>query len=82
MKHLVLFVLFVADSTPFFCKANVAVSIEVLTIGLLLVWCFRYLLHYVLSSLENENVSTQYYGFALACLLVALIAFGKIKTHT
>ncbi|KAL9295424.1 Lipid phosphate phosphatase delta [Arabidopsis thaliana] len=37
-----------------------------------------YLLHYVLSSLEYESVSIQYYGFALACLLVALIAFGRI----
>ncbi|VVB06174.1 unnamed protein product [Arabis nemorensis] len=37
-----------------------------------------YLLHYVLSSLEHENASVQYYGFALACLLVALIAFGRI----
>jgi len=46
---------------------------------LLIVWCFSYLLHYVLSSLEYESVSIQYYGFALACLLVALIAFGKTQ---
>uniref|UniRef100_A0A1J3G262 Lipid phosphate phosphatase delta n=1 Tax=Noccaea caerulescens TaxID=107243 RepID=A0A1J3G262_NOCCA len=37
-----------------------------------------YLLHYVLSSFEHENASIQYYGFAFACLLVALIAFGRI----
>lgn len=33
----------------------------------------------MLSSFEHENASIQYYGFSLACLLVALIAFGKIK---
>lgn len=37
----------------------------------------------MLSSFEHEESSIQYYGFAFACLLVALIAFGKINhTHT
>ena len=37
----------------------------------------------MLSSFEHEDAAIQYYGFALACLLVALIALGKINlTHT
>ncbi|KAH0874093.1 hypothetical protein HID58_071455 [Brassica napus] len=43
-----------------------------------IILCYLYLLHYVLSSFEHEESSIQYYGFAFACLLVALIAFGRI----
>ncbi|XP_010524833.1 PREDICTED: lipid phosphate phosphatase delta [Tarenaya hassleriana] len=37
-----------------------------------------YLLHYVLSTLDNESTSILYCGIALASLLVGLIAFGRI----
>ncbi|XP_065856666.1 lipid phosphate phosphatase delta [Euphorbia lathyris] len=37
-----------------------------------------YLLHYVLSHTENLDAKVEFAGFAIVCLLVGLIAFGRI----
>ena len=44
---------------------------------LLALGVFRYLLHYVLSYIQYEDVSMKFFGLALVCLFVGLIGLGK-----
>lgn len=46
--------------------------------SLLLAGVFRYLLHYVLSYMENEDAAIKIVGFAIVFLFVGLIGYGKL----
>lgn len=38
---------------------------------------FRYLLHYVLSYTQNQDIYAEFIGFAIVCLLVGFIGLGE-----